>query len=55
MVIEIVSFPMKNKVMFHSFLYVYQRVDLENPPFVIRLDQGFLQGFSRSMLVYRDK
>ena len=26
MTIEIVSFPMKNKVMFHSYVAVYQRV-----------------------------
>ena len=31
MAIEIVSFPMK-MVIFHSFLYVYQRVDCQKVP-----------------------
>jgi len=29
MAIEIVSFPIKNGGSFHSFLYVYQRVDFK--------------------------
>ena len=31
MAIEIVSFPIKNGGSFHSFLYVYQRVNLHFP------------------------
>ena len=45
MAIEIVSFPIKHMVMFHSYVNVYQRVW-----FTTRLTIGFLDGISWNQL-----
>ena len=41
MTIEIVDFPMKNGGSFHSFLYVYQRVNLRFPMVFLWFSYGF--------------
>ena len=39
MAIEIVALPIKNMVMFHRFLDVYQRVAMENPTASVKMSE----------------